>query len=706
MKQILNIVHNEKDSNETFDYFFNGEVYNIIKCTTGKNINLLLDLLKNFEGKVDAVALSGLPPQFLLHNKNALSKDLKLILNNHKSTVMNDGHLFRQVIWEWILRENIKNKGEFLYGKTIGFFCGLLQKSILSVFEEAGAKCILADPYFLMKTPLLLKNETQLNAYLLCTKKFFENKPIHSFKKVPFIKKELEKNFLLQKFTECEAYVCQSSQFEMIHTDLFIGKTIITDCMDSEMEQSLLKKGVQKIIKMDQFLEHQQSVKFSIIEACLQSQKSESTLLKKVEINQWIKENKFKPFDIEIPFPKNNVNIFSFLIHPLSKKHLSTATKIKNQKAIEIIESLTPKAPAFEYCKITGIESRLTHVKAEGIIYLTPETPKMLLKCDPDSFYEKVLAVSRTAHKRGAKLLGLGAYTKIVGDGGVTIASKSKIPVTTGNSLSSASTLWAADFGVRQMNLVALKDDFFLGTVMIVGATGSIGKVTSKLLSHRWKKVILIAPNIEKLKELLHEIKNDPLFTKNHDVEMIISTQSDEYIDEADLIITTTSNQSGSVIDILKVKPGAVICDVSRPFDIKEEDAALRPDVLVIASGEIELPGNVKVTKNIGLHGSVVYACLAETAILALEGRYESFSLSRQLDPLKVAEIDKLARKHGAKLAAIMGHSSEITVEDIQNCREIALKNLEHFKHLPKPIVQPGLKTKRSPSKKVKKNEK
>ena len=40
------------------------------------------------------------------------------------------------------------------------------------------------------------------------------------------------------------------------------------------------------------------------------------------------------------------------------------------------------------------------------------------------------------------------------------------------------------------------------------------------------------------------------------------------------------------------VKPGCVICDVSRPFDIQEEDALKRPDVMVIASGEVQLPGN------------------------------------------------------------------------------------------------------------------
>ena len=68
----------------------------------------------------------------------------------------------------------------------------------------------------------------------------------------------------------------------------------------------------------------------------------------------------------------------------------------------------------------------------------------------------------------------------------------------------------------------------------------------------------------------------------------------------------------------MKVKPGAVITDVARPLDLSAEDVAKRPDVLVIESGEIELPGDPHM-KGIGLPKGVAYACLAETIVLALE---------------------------------------------------------------------------------------
>jgi len=90
----------------------------------------------------------------------------------------------------------------------------------------------------------------------------------------------------------------------------------------------------------------------------------------------------------------------------------------------------------------------------------------------------------------------------------------------------------------------------------------------------------------------------------------------------------------------------------------------------------VELPGDVQITHTIGLPGTSVYACLAETALLALEGRFESFSISRDLQYDRVCEIDRIARKHGVKLSAIMGHAGEITEKEIELCREHAMNKI------------------------------
>ena len=98
----------------------------------------------------------------------------------------------------------------------------------------------------------------------------------------------------------------------------------------------------------------------------------------------------------------------------------------------------------------------------------------------------------------------------------------------------------------------------------------------------------------------------------------------------------------------------------------------MRPDVLVIASGEVTLPGKIDMSIDLGLEGNIVYACLAETALLAMEGKFESFTLSRNINYEKVIEIDRLAHEHGVRLSQIMGHSGFITDAEFDLCREHA----------------------------------
>jgi predicted amino acid dehydrogenase len=445
------------------------------------------------------------------------------------------------------------------------------------------------------------------------------------------------------------------------------------DTVTPEQKADLLAQGVQKIISFTpDFVDPELGLGFTQIEACLLALKAENTPLTWNEILKWIQKTEAKPTIISIPEAKSKAQKFAFLVHPLSMKHLSHPLGIKNARLLKGAEKLTPHVPGFFYGKIKGIRSESNGMEVEGLLYLTLETPKMLLKAKPEAFYRKAVQVAKLARSRGAGLMGLGAYTKIVGDGGVTISKRSAIPVTTGNSLSSAATLWAANMGVKEMGFIQEKKGILQGTAVVVGATGSIGKVTAKLLAAKWTRLVLVAPNPQKLLELKEEIEKENAEHPDFKTELVLSTDATDYLPRADLIITTTSNQKGSVIDISKVQAGAVICDVSRPFDITEDQAQSRPDVLFIASGEVELPGKVTLDCDIGLHGSVVYACLAETALLTMEGRLESFSLSRNLDAKKVKEIDQLARKHGVRLAAIMGHTSEITLEEISLCRKIA----------------------------------
>ena len=77
--------------------------------------------------------------------------------------------------------------------------------------------------------------------------------------------------------------------------------------------------------------------------------------------------------------------------------------------------------------------------------------------------------------------------------------------------------------------------------------------------------------------------------------------------------------------------------------------------------------------RDIGLPKGVAYACLAETVVLALEGRYERFTVGREIEWAKVKEIYQLGLKHGMKLATISGVNGVFTEADFARVRELAL---------------------------------
>ena len=273
------------------------------------------------------------------------------------------------------------------------------------------------------------------------------------------------------------------------------------------------------------------------------------------------------------------------------------------------------------------------------------------------------------AQRLGAQIMGLGAFTKVVGDAGVTVAKRASLPITTGNSYSASGALWAAHDAMLRLGLlpppkgkgrVAFK-------AMVVGATGAIGSVCARLLARVAKEVYLVSPEAAKLLALKESILVD-----SPGARVFLSAHADKDIADMDMVVTATSGAGKKVLDIMRVKPGCVITDVARPLDLPPSEVAKRPDVLVIESGEIKLPGDVRM-KSIGLPPGIAYACLAETIVLALEGRFENFTVGRTIQWEKVREIYRLGLKHGMQLAAISGVNGVFSDADIAQVRKLAL---------------------------------
>ena len=360
------------------------------------------------------------------------------------------------------------------------------------------------------------------------------------------------------------------------------------------------------------------------------------------------------------------VNRFAFAIHPLAISQLRRHRNFRWARGLAdgTLERLAAHMPPILLSRITGAVSPATGQRVEGLLYGLSATPREMLRRPPRFTYDRLVATARRARRQGAGILGLGAFTSVVGDAGITVAEESEIAITSGNSLTVAATLETALQAVERYGMVRYADC----RAMVIGATGSIGSVCARLLARDVRHVDLVSIEPERLVELAHIIH-----TESPGAHLARATCADGLLPECDLVITATSAFGQRVLDISRARPGAVVCDVARPPDIGPEEAALRPDVLVIESGEVLIPGQVDFGFDIGLPRGTSYACLGETALLAMEGRFEHYTLGRRIHPQRVDEIRGMFFKHGFKIAPLRSHGTPLTDDLLAGRREMAL---------------------------------
>ena len=353
---------------------------------------------------------------------------------------------------------------------------------------------------------------------------------------------------------------------------------------------------------------------------------------------------------------------FAFVIHPIDPKRDVERKYPLLGKALPVwlINILSGYWPPVYISHITGIRSKATGNEIEGWFVACPYTPQRMMTLKPATVYRKIIQTGHLAERLGAKLLGLGAFTSVVGDAGVTISQGLAMPVTTGDSYTVAVAVMAVKEAARRMD-INLKN----ATAAVVGASGAIGSVCAELLAEDMPQMILIGRphSAERLKRVKDRVTRAG-------AEAVITTEINA-LRRADLVITVT-NAVDAIITPGDLKPGCVVCDVARPRDVSRAVVEERSDVLVIDGGMVQVPGPVDFHFNFGFPPRMAYACMAETIALALESRYECFTLGKEIKLERVKEIAAIAQRHGFRLGGFRSFERAVTDEAIERIRENA----------------------------------
>jgi predicted amino acid dehydrogenase len=352
---------------------------------------------------------------------------------------------------------------------------------------------------------------------------------------------------------------------------------------------------------------------------------------------------------------------FAFIIHPIDPKRDVSRKypflgKVLTEGQIDFFSTFFP--PVF-ISEIEGITSAANGKQVKGWFVACPYTPRRMLELPERTVYRKIVQTGRFAERLGAQILGLGAFTSVVGDAGVTIARELDVPVTTGDAYTVSVAVESIRRAAHEME-IPLEN----ATAAVVGATGAIGHVCAELLAGDVARLYLIARDEKKLIDLRERLK---LGARS---ELIIRTDLG-CLSEAQLILTVTS----AIHDVIRPEhllAGSVVCDVARPRDVSAMVASARNDILVIDGGMVDVPGPVNFHFNFGFPEGKAYACMAETMALALEGRFEDYTVGKDITLERVQEITAIAERHGFRLSGFRSFEREVTQEQIEVVRRNA----------------------------------
>lgn len=403
------------------------------------------------------------------------------------------------------------------------------------------------------------------------------------------------------------------------------------------------------------------------------------------------------------PSPGDGEGHFAFLIHPVSTQNYpefdeslacysdadlaKLAAKFNDMIDPFVMSTMRLRTPAGK--------------QAYGEFITVPNTAEQFLEMPHKDAIARIQAAIDLAVSRGAKIVGLGAYTSVVTRGGHSLRNIG-VPLTTGNSYTVVSAVEAVWDAVRRLDLSLPSS-----VAAVVGATGAIGRACSILLSEEISQLILVGNPArpeqsrrrlvkvaaEALRHLASQAQTrafpagtvgaylaamgdrpaadaslDQWIAFAEEFEratsaVVISTDIDAVLPQADVVVTATSSLN-DLITPENVKFGAVVCDLSRPPNVSRDMKDARPDVLVIDGGVVELPGRPSLGWNFGFEEGMAYACMSETMLLALEQHYEDVSIGADLNLETVLWLRSLGIEHGFRLADLRSFDRPLSPED------------------------------------------
>ena len=418
------------------------------------------------------------------------------------------------------------------------------------------------------------------------------------------------------------------------------------------------------------------------------------------------------------PSPDPGEGRFAFLIHPLDLYNYyqfdPSLKALPVEKLQELADLGTNILEPFVIGRTT-VKSRAGY-RAYGEFITLPYTAREMLDLKTEVILKELEKALELALSRGARLVGLGAYTSVVSRSGTLLQGRF-LPLTTGNS-------YTVVAGAESIKLAARRFSMNLSqcSAAVIGATGSIGRTLAILMSEEMQRIILVGNSrhpqassrrlrrvgadicihltrqisqgrspvsalAARLRQMELPSPEQPLEDwlpvaeeMEKDGLLVVTTELSQALPQAQVVITATSSVD-DLINPMWVAPGAIICDISKPSNVRPSLRQVRPDVLVIDGGVVAVPGRPSLGWDFGFEPGLAYACMAETMMLALEHHYTDMSLGANLSLDNMIYLRSLAEKHGFELAQLRSFDLPLSEDEWSQVAQVRSQTDNHLKY-------------------------
>ena len=483
---------------------------------TNGDVAAARELVSALADEADVIAVTGIREARAIGLYDGELADVETVKQATRMVPVTDGQALSDVLQEWSVRHvNTMMPGYYTNARVV-VLGGPNHAGTIRILGEFTENFEFADPLLRLDLPNRVASGPVLGMAADAVMWPVHRVPASVKSRVKAPGRSISAALTRREVEDAHVIVATFEELEEFGIDNLRGKSVISSSVSDERLAELAAKDVDMVLDSTP-QPFDVTINAAVLEAMMLAV-SASPLgrLTNDDLLDMVVSAGLEP-RVLYPNGHRRRSRFAFVIHPLSQSYFTqdrsrcdTIEKFSPSVVMDGVEKVMAYAPPMMYSPVTGVQSP-TGDEAEGWLITVGGTPKELLAHSPEFTYARLLAAAEQAKKLGAQVMGLGAFTKVVGDAGVTVAKQApaaRSPQATATAPRVPSGRrtkpWSAS-GLSELD----EHGRISGKAMVVGATGAIGSVCARLLALASDDLYLISPETAKLLALKGEIEKD-----------------------------------------------------------------------------------------------------------------------------------------------------------------------------------------------------